>query len=155
MTDQVLTPSSTSSAPSIPNITLTASDRCALKARAHFLVPAVMLGQQGLTENVIKAIDKFLLTNDLIKIRILGADHEARIELANQISQHAQAVIIQHIGRQLVLFRPLPKKKKTAVIDTTKAKSRTTHPTGFSHSTRPKPKATFTHKHRTSRFSER
>ncbi len=153
MTDQALTPSPT---PSFPNITLTASDRCALKARAHFLVPAVMLGQQGLTENVFKAIDKFLLTNDLIKIRILGADHDARTELANQIAQHAHAALIQHIGRQLVFFRPLPKKKKPAVATgITKTQARKSHPTGYSHSTRPKPKATFTHKHRTSRFSER
>ena len=39
-----------------------------LKARAHHLHPVVMVGQQGLTESVIKAPDAALTAHELIKV---------------------------------------------------------------------------------------
>lgn len=143
-----------SSSPISPMHPLSPTLRCALKARAHHLPPAVMLGQQGLTENILKAIEKYLINNELIKVRVLSADNEARTALAEQISQRLQAQLVQHIGRQLVFYRPLPKKKKQPEKKATPTarRARTSH---ASPSTRPQPKASFTHKHRTSRFSSR
>lgn len=41
-----------------------------LKARAHHLNPVVMIGQQGLTESVIKETDAALTAHELIKVRV-------------------------------------------------------------------------------------
>ena len=45
-----------------------------LKARAHHLHPVVMVGQQGLTESVIKETDAALTAHELIKVRVFGDD---------------------------------------------------------------------------------
>jgi putative YhbY family RNA-binding protein len=143
---------------------LTPAQRCELKARAHHLTPAVMIGQQGLTENILKAIEKYFQSQDLIKIRVLSADHAERDALAAAIIAQTHSQLVQHIGRQLVLFRAQPKKKKKPVVTQNAGSKTARRPrTGsntdgnmrFDMATRPKPKASFTHKHRTSRFSER
>jgi putative YhbY family RNA-binding protein len=140
-----------STTPPLPFPPLSAAQRCALKARAHHLPPAVMIGQHGLTENVTKAVAAYLNQNDLIKIRILGADHEARLVLAQQLSEQMNAELVQHIGRQLIFYRPLPKKKKTPEQTKSPVRKQRSRTPASTPSTRPKPKASFTHRHRTSK----
>jgi RNA-binding protein len=139
---------------------LTSAQRSELKARAHHMPPAVMIGQQGITDNILKAIEKYFTTVDLIKTRVLSADHDERNIIAEAICTAAHCQLVQHIGRQLVFFRSLPKKKKKIEVPgASKARKPSTKNAYFANAprsetaTRPKPKASFTHKHRTTRFS--
>lgn len=58
-----------------------------LKARAHHLNPVVMVGQQGLTEAVIKETDAALTAHELIKIRIFGDDRAERIAISTHCAK--------------------------------------------------------------------
>ncbi|MFN4328648.1 MAG: ribosome assembly RNA-binding protein YhbY [Limnobacter sp.] len=87
---------------------LTAAEKKALKAQAHGLDPVVLIGDKGLTANVIKEIDMNLNAHGLIKVRVAGDDREARLEYAQAICDDTGAALVQHIGKLLVLYRPQP-----------------------------------------------
>jgi len=88
--------------------TLTPAERRALKARAHHLQPVVMIGDAGLTPEVLREIDINLKSHELIKIRVLGDDRSARSGMVDAICGPLAASPVQHIGKILVIFRPRP-----------------------------------------------
>jgi len=93
---------------------LTPAERRALKARAHHLAPVVMIGDAGLTPQVLHEIDVNLKSHDLIKIRVLGDDRDARAALIDTVCSELQAAPVQHIGKILVIFRPRPEDQLSA-----------------------------------------
>ena len=76
-----------------------------LKARAHHLHPVVMVGQQGLTESVIKETDAALTAHELIKVHVFGDDRAEHVEIYNALCDAVDAQLVQHIGKLLVLWR--------------------------------------------------
>lgn len=76
-----------------------------LKARAHHLNPVVMVGQQGLTDSVIRETDAALTAHELIKVRVFGDDRAERVEICNALCEAVDAQLVQHIGKLLVLWR--------------------------------------------------
>ena len=89
-------------------ITLTPRERAQLKARAHALEPVVQVGQAGLSDTVAAELERALTAHELIKVRIGGADRDARKELAAAICARTGAAEVQSVGKVLVLFRPRP-----------------------------------------------
>lgn len=87
---------------------LTTRQTLELKARAHALNPVVMIGQQGLTESVIRETDAALTAHGLIKVRVLGDDRQERISMAETLCSATDAQLVQHIGKLLVLWRKNP-----------------------------------------------
>lgn len=94
----------------MPAIELTTAERRALRADAHHLDPVVMIGGDGLTPAVLKEADAALKAHGLIKVRVLGDDRAAREEIYAQMCDQLNAAPIQHIGKLLVLWRPMPEK---------------------------------------------
>lgn len=88
--------------------TLTAAERRALRAKAHSLSPVVAIGQHGLTPSVLHEIDVALLAHELIKIRVFNDDRDERNALFDRICGELDAAAVQHIGKQLVVWRPAP-----------------------------------------------
>lgn len=86
-----------------------------LIANAHHLNPVVIIGKEGLAENVIKELDRCLLKHELIKIKILEGDREQRTILLEQICLSLNAVPIKQIGKILIIYRINPDKKNTLV----------------------------------------
>jgi RNA-binding protein len=89
-------------------ITLTPRERAHLKARAHALEPVVQVGHAGLSDKVAAEIERALTAHELIKVRIGGADRDARKDLAASICARTGAAAVQSVGKVLVLFRPRP-----------------------------------------------
>ena len=87
-----------------------------LKRLAHSLKPVVMLGQQGLSENVHSEIDIALDVHELIKIKLAGADRDERVQLSRAIVTQHNANLIQLIGNIAIIYRPNPEKKKNRII---------------------------------------
>ncbi len=91
-------------------LTLSSAQRRFLRARAHVLQPVVMIGNQGLTEAVLKEISSSLAHHELIKIRVLGDDRAARIAYYATICGTLSAAEVQHIGKLLIIYRPAEKR---------------------------------------------
>ena len=89
-------------------VTLTPRERAHLKARAHALEPVVKVGNAGLTDKVAAEVERALAAHELIKVRIGGADRDAREELCEAICARASAAEVQRVGKVLVLWRPRP-----------------------------------------------
>ncbi len=89
-------------------LSLTVLQRQQLKARAHALNPAVMIGNAGLTEAVLKEISLSLKAHELIKIRVMNDQRPAREAMLETICSQLNATPVQHIGKILVVYRPNP-----------------------------------------------
>lgn len=96
----------------MPAIQLTPSQRKDKRADAHHLDPVVAIGNDGLTESVKKEIDAALNAHGLIKVRAMSDDRVARNAWFELLANDLNAAPIQHIGKLLVLWRPMPVKEK-------------------------------------------
>ena len=91
---------------------LTPAQRKEHRAAAHHLDPVVAIGNDGLTAAVRKEADAALNAHGLIKVRVFADEREAREALFQELADTLNAAPIQHIGKLLVLWRPLPPKEK-------------------------------------------
>ena len=82
-----------------------------LKAQAHSLKPVVMVGNAGLTEAVIEEAERAIKAHELIKVRVLGDDREAREAWFMALCTALKAAPVQHIGKLLLIYRPAEKPK--------------------------------------------
>jgi RNA-binding protein len=89
-------------------LTLSVLQRQNLKARAHPLKPIVMVGNAGLTPSVFNEIALALKSHELIKIRVMNDDREARAAMLQEICRQLNAAPVQHIGKTLVVYQPQP-----------------------------------------------
>ena len=94
--------------------TLSPTERRELRARAHHLEPVVTVGHNGLTPPVLHEIDLALLAHDLVKVRVLGDDRDARGAMLDEVCNALDCAPVQHLGKVLVLWRPNPERKKKA-----------------------------------------
>ncbi|MET0207464.1 MAG: YhbY family RNA-binding protein [Variovorax sp.] len=101
----------------MPAIQLTPAQRKVHRSEAHHLNPIVMIGGDGLTPAVKKEADAALNAHGLIKIRVFSDDRVARDAMLQTLADELGAAPIQHIGKLLVLWRPMPEKVKAVDDD--------------------------------------
>jgi RNA-binding protein len=89
-------------------ISLTPRERSHLKARAHALESRVQVGHSGVTDALAAEVDRALTAHELIKVKILGDDRDARREIADAIAARADAALVHSVGKVIVLWRPRP-----------------------------------------------
>lgn len=76
-----------------------------LRKLAHHLKVVIIIGQHGITDNVMHEIDNALEIHELLKIRINAGDKQARNEIIDQIAQQTSSDVIQRIGHVAVFYR--------------------------------------------------
>ena len=76
-----------------------------LRAQAHNRKPIVRLGQRGLTDAVVKELEKALDDHELVKIRLAAAGREERRELIATLCERTGAESVQQLGATATLFR--------------------------------------------------
>lgn len=84
-----------------------------LKSLAHSLKPVVRVGQQGVSASLLHELDVSLTRHELLKVKISGADREARRKAIDAMCADSGAECIQSIGSVAVLFR---RNKKSPLI---------------------------------------
>ena len=93
-------------------IQLTPAQRKEKRSEAHHLDPVVMIGGDGLTPAVQKEVDAALNAHGLIKVRVFSDERATREDILATLADELNAAPIQHIGKLLVLWRPMPPKEK-------------------------------------------
>jgi putative YhbY family RNA-binding protein len=93
-------------------IQLTPAQRKEHRAAAHHLDPVVMIGADGLTPAVQHEVDAALNAHGLIKVRVFSDERATRETIFTTLADALGAAPIQHIGKLLVLWRPMPPKEK-------------------------------------------
>lgn len=90
---------------------LTSKQKSFLRSLAHKLKPVVMIGNAGVTDNVISEIDSSLSHHELIKVRISGLERDDRIKIANELCQGTNSALINVIGHIAIIYRAAKKPK--------------------------------------------
>ena len=98
-------------------ILLTPAQRKDHRAEAHHLNAVVMIGSDGLTDAVKKETDAALNAHGLIKVRVQSDDRSSREAIFQLLTNELNAAPIQHIGKLLVMWRPVPEKEKKVSED--------------------------------------
>jgi RNA-binding protein len=91
---------------------LSAKKRSELRAEAHKLTPIVIIGDKGLTDEVLAEIDRSLKAHELIKVRAATDEREARDAWLEKICERLEAHPVQQIGKVFVVYRENPKEEK-------------------------------------------
>jgi RNA-binding protein len=90
---------------------ITEGQRRWLKKRVHHLKPVVTLGQEGLTEAVLKELEIALDHHELIKVKVNAGDRTQRDAVVEQIAAQTQSDLVDRIGNTAAFFRANPRKK--------------------------------------------
>jgi putative YhbY family RNA-binding protein len=112
---------------------LSPSRRSELRSQAHPLNPVVIIGDKGLTDEVVAEIDRALKAHELIKVRAATDDRDARGTWMETICVRLEAHAVQQIGKVLVIYRENPedkpaRKPKPEPTRTSRPRSRTPSP---------------------------
>ncbi|WP_242469535.1 ribosome assembly RNA-binding protein YhbY [Rhabdochromatium marinum] len=97
---------------------ITPQQRRWLKQQAHHLKPVVMLGQHGLTDAVLREIQRALEHHELIKIKVSAGDRDEREQLIATITEHTAAELVQRVGHTASLYRHNPDKAEPLSLPT-------------------------------------
>lgn len=76
-----------------------------LRGLAHKLDPVVTVGNNGVSEGVIKELEFTLKTFELIKIKLRCDDQDELLALVEDVTTAVKASKVQVIGHTLILFR--------------------------------------------------
>ncbi len=98
----------------MPALHLTPAERKEKRGEAHHLDPVVIIGGEGLTDAIFKEADLGLNAHGLIKVRMFSDSRPDREAALAALADKLGAAPVQHIGKLLVLWRPMPEKDKVA-----------------------------------------
>jgi RNA-binding protein len=87
---------------------LKGKERAELRSEAHHLSPTVHVGQHGLTQALVGALDDALHTRELVKVKLRNKDDVKPKEMANSLATATNSAVVQVIGRTATLFRENP-----------------------------------------------
>ncbi len=87
----------------MPQRTLSSTQRKYLRRLAHHLEPLVLVGKQGVTDDLVRAAMQALDAHELIKVRFNDFKDQKK-ELAGKIAFRTGSEIVGMIGHVAILF---------------------------------------------------
>ncbi|MGD9159159.1 MAG: ribosome assembly RNA-binding protein YhbY [Desulfobacteraceae bacterium] len=91
-----------------------------LRGLAHNLKPVVLIGQKGLTDDLVKSSDQALERHELIKVKFNEfKEKDQKAEITEELCKRTKAEIAGTIGHIAILYREQkdPDKKKVFLPD--------------------------------------
>lgn len=85
-------------------IVLTSKQRKILEKQAHNLNPVVIIGQQGVTENLLKMVEDSLKAHELIKVKFNEYKDDKR-EYSEDIANRTDSNLVRVIGNVAIFYR--------------------------------------------------
>lgn len=77
-----------------------------LRTLAHNRKPLIIVGDKGLTENLLTETDSTLEHHELIKVRVNASDRDERNAMIEELCDKSKATLIKRIGHIAVIYRP-------------------------------------------------
>ncbi len=98
-------------------ITISSKQRKQLRSLGHALEPKVLVGREAFSDNVIKTVDEALDAHELIKVKLGQNCPVDKKEAASFIADKTKALMVQLIGKTILLYRKNPdiKDKEKAI----------------------------------------
>jgi RNA-binding protein len=89
---------------------LNTAQRTHMRRLGHAIEPVVLVGQNGISPNLIAEFERALNDHELVKVRARVGDREMRDEILDELAKAAKAEIIQRIGHVALYYRRNPEK---------------------------------------------
>jgi RNA-binding protein len=95
---------------------LKGSQRKNLRSQAHHLKPLVIIGRNGINQQVIGSVDLALKDHELIKVKF-GEFKDTKKEISAEIAQATKSELIGIIGNIAIFYRQHaePEKRKIKI----------------------------------------
>jgi len=91
---------------------LTGAQKSYLRGLGQKLEPALKVGRNGLTAEFFAELQKLLRTQELVKLRFLGADRDERATLCDRIADEGRCVCAGSVGHTALFYRQHPEPKQ-------------------------------------------
>lgn len=95
-------------------MSLTSTERKKLRGLAHHLNPIVLIGQSGVTESLIEAVEQALLQHELIKVKF-NDFKDSKKELVQKICEATGAQEAGTVGNIAILYREHPEEDQRKI----------------------------------------
>lgn len=87
-----------------------------LRGLAHDMKPVVLIGKEGVTDGIVRAVDQELTLHELIKIKFNDfKEKEQKETLVGRLVDQTGSAQIGMIGHTAILFRPQPDPAKQRI----------------------------------------
>ena len=94
---------------------LTGAQRSFLRGRGQTLEPALKLGKGGATPAFFTELQHQLRAHELVKLRFVGVERDARAELCEQIADEGRCVFVGAVGHTALFYRQHPEPEHRTV----------------------------------------
>ena len=84
---------------------LSSKKRAKIRSIVHEIKPNVMIGKDGITENIIEEIDNILLNKEIAKIKLLNNFDEDIKDVVESLSNKTDSYVISVMGNVIILYR--------------------------------------------------
>ena len=93
---------------------MTSKERAYLRGLANTIDPIFQVGKGGISDVLLEQLNNAIEARELIKITVLETAPGSAKELAEEIAQGINSVVVQTVGNKITLFR---QKKKNSKIE--------------------------------------
>ena len=90
---------------------MTSKQRAYLRGLANTADTILIIGKDGVTDNVLKQADDAVAAREIIKLKCLETAMMTPREAAEEIAAAINAEVVQVIGSKAVIYRPAKKPK--------------------------------------------
>jgi RNA-binding protein len=89
-------------------VPLTEPQRKYLRRLGHDRDPVVLVGQGGISPNLVAELDRALRDHELVKVRARVGDRETRDAILTELAASTRSEIVQRIGHVALYYRRNP-----------------------------------------------
>jgi RNA-binding protein len=85
---------------------LTGKQKRFLQGLGNSIKPVISVGKSGITDNTFVSVKNAFNTKELIKVKIQDGCEDPKEDVAQKIEKGADAVLVQIIGKTILLYKP-------------------------------------------------
>ena len=87
---------------------LSDAQRKHLRRLGHDRNPIVLVGQGGISPNLVAELDRALHDHELVKVRARVGERKTRDQILDELARATGAELVQRIGHVALYYRPRP-----------------------------------------------
>lgn len=91
---------------------MNSKDRAYLRGLANTVEPIFQVGKLGINDNLIKQVDDALEARELIKLTVLETAPSNARDIAIELANNTNSIVVQVMGRKITLYRKRVKDSK-------------------------------------------
>jgi len=85
---------------------LSDAQRKYLRRLGHDRNPIVLVGQAGISPNLVAELDRALTDHELVKVRARVGDRKVRDQVLDELAKATGSELVQRIGHVALYYRP-------------------------------------------------